>query len=168
MAAATTGIEHSAPMLVVYPLSTEIHIEHTERRPLLLPLFPMVFALDLWRASRSRPLHAVETWISTGGHERVIFMHRERPRQDPRAAAALSGSTMSTRRPRMGCQLTVTRYTVKRRLRSTPTQPVVSPIRGSSASHAPLHPSAMFSADSTRGWDSLTSSTRPFYRARSQ
>ena len=32
--------------------------------------------------------------------------------------------------------LTVTKETVKRRPRSTPTQPVVSPMRGSSASHA--------------------------------
>ena len=48
------------------------------------------------------------------------------------------------------------------------TQPVVSPMRGSAASHAHLHPSAMCCADSARGWDSLTSSTRPFYPARSQ
>ena len=67
--------------------------------------------------------------------------------------------------------LTVTRYTVKKRPRSTPTQPVIvalGPTRVSSASHAHLHPSAMCCADSARGWDSLTSSTRPFYPASSQ
>ena len=36
-------------------------------------------------------------------------------------------------------------------------------MRGSSALHAQLHPSAMCCVDSARGWDSLTSSTRPFY-----
>ena len=33
---------------------------------------------------------------ATGGHERATFMHRERPRQDQRAASALGGSTTST------------------------------------------------------------------------
>ena len=36
-------------------------------------------------------------------------------------------------------------------------------MRGSAASHAHLHPSAMCCADSARGWDSPTSYTGPFY-----
>ena len=114
---------------------------------------------------------------------------RAPPVRRPRAACATTSSSVrihpsamccaDSARTRLGLShvlypailsgsLTVTRYTVKRRPRSTPTQPVVSPMRGSFASHAHLHSSAMCCADSARGWDSLTSSTRPFYRARSQ
>ena len=44
-----------------------------------------------FRPRRSMPL--VGHVHATGGHERVTFMHRERPRQDRGAASALGGST---------------------------------------------------------------------------
>ena len=42
---------------------------------------------------------------ATGGHERVTFMHRERPRQDQGAASALKSHRRRVRRAAAGCQL---------------------------------------------------------------
>ena len=61
-----------------------------------------------------------------------------------------------------GSHLALKRYTVKRRPRSTPTQPVVSLMRVSAASHAHLHPSAMCCADMSDALSDRSNTFSPF------